>query len=235
MRMPSSSSCCCVTGEGAPVIGSAPVFVFGKAITSRMSSSPASCATTRSRPGAKPACGGAPYSNASSMCPKRCFASSSLMPSRRNTFSCIARWWIRTLPLRQLRAVADQVVGLAADARRVGLEQRDVFLERRGEQVVERVPAVLVVVPLDERELRDERVVQRARVGELLARRDLAAEAVERGLDALRRAGLERRLAALARDEQQQVALLRARALAPPRARDRARGTSRRASAPRLP
>ena len=88
-----------MTGEGAPVIGSAAFLVLGKANTSRISSSPASWATMRSMPGAKPAWGGAPYSNASSMWPKRARASSSPIPSSRSTCSCISRRWIRTLPL----------------------------------------------------------------------------------------------------------------------------------------
>ena len=48
------------SGFGASVIGSQPDWVFGKAITSRMLSSPAKMATRRSRPTAKPAWGGAP-------------------------------------------------------------------------------------------------------------------------------------------------------------------------------
>ena len=48
------------TGVGAPVSGSRPDWVLGKAMTSRMFSSPASSATRRSMPKAKPAWGGAP-------------------------------------------------------------------------------------------------------------------------------------------------------------------------------
>ena len=43
---------------GALVNGSAPDWVLGKAMTSRMFSSPTSSATRRSMPSAKPACGG---------------------------------------------------------------------------------------------------------------------------------------------------------------------------------
>ena len=46
--------------SGAPVSGSTPDWVFGKAMTSRMLSSPARMATRRSMPKAKPAWGGAP-------------------------------------------------------------------------------------------------------------------------------------------------------------------------------
>ena len=48
------------SGLGAPVMGSAPDWVFGKAMTSRMFSSPAKMATSRSTPTAKPPWGGAP-------------------------------------------------------------------------------------------------------------------------------------------------------------------------------
>ena len=48
------------SGVGALVSGSAPDWVLGKAITSRMFSSPTSRATSRSIPKANPACGGAP-------------------------------------------------------------------------------------------------------------------------------------------------------------------------------
>ncbi len=60
VRMPSSSSCLTSTGVGALVIGSMPDCVFGKAMTSRMFSSPARIATRRSMPKAKPPWGGAP-------------------------------------------------------------------------------------------------------------------------------------------------------------------------------
>ena len=55
-------------------MGSEALFVFGKAINSRMSSPCASIAAVRSMPQAMPPWGGAPYSKASSMWPKRSFA-----------------------------------------------------------------------------------------------------------------------------------------------------------------
>ena len=79
--MPSSSSCFAITGVGAFVIGSAPLCVLGKAITSRMFSSPARIATNRSMPNANPPCGGAPYRNGLRKNPNLRSASSSLMPS----------------------------------------------------------------------------------------------------------------------------------------------------------
>ena len=65
-----------VTSEGAPVIRQAPRCVFGKAITSRMFSSPSINITRRSSPGAIPACGGVPYCNASIKYPNLDFTSS---------------------------------------------------------------------------------------------------------------------------------------------------------------
>ena len=49
-RRNSSESCSASTGAGAPVSGSAPLAVFGKAMTSRIDGSPAIRATTRSMP-----------------------------------------------------------------------------------------------------------------------------------------------------------------------------------------
>jgi hypothetical protein len=55
-----SRSCSSVTSSGAPVIRSVPVWVFGKAITSRIVARPARIITKRSSPKASPPCGGAP-------------------------------------------------------------------------------------------------------------------------------------------------------------------------------
>ena len=59
-RRPSSASCAPSTGVGAPVMGSVPDCGLGKAMTSRMFSSPARMATRRSMPNANPPWGGAP-------------------------------------------------------------------------------------------------------------------------------------------------------------------------------
>ena len=59
----------CLVGAGALVSGSKPPPVFGKAMTSRIESVPASRATMRSQPNAMPPCGGAPYWNAPSRKP----------------------------------------------------------------------------------------------------------------------------------------------------------------------
>ncbi len=58
--MPASVRCWAVMGVGAPVSGSKPPRVFGKAITSRIESAPASSMQTRSQPNAIPPCGGGP-------------------------------------------------------------------------------------------------------------------------------------------------------------------------------
>ncbi len=58
--MPASARCASVIGVGAPVRGSPPDAVFGKAITSRIDEAPASSATSRSSPKAMPPCGGGP-------------------------------------------------------------------------------------------------------------------------------------------------------------------------------
>ncbi len=58
--MPLSLRCAGVIGVGAPVNGSPPLAVFGKAITSRIDCAPASKAHKRSIPKAIPPCGGGP-------------------------------------------------------------------------------------------------------------------------------------------------------------------------------
>ena len=60
--MRSSCSWRASTGAGAPVMGSDPEEVLGKAMTSRIDDSPASSMTMRSKPRPMPPCGGAPYS-----------------------------------------------------------------------------------------------------------------------------------------------------------------------------
>ena len=50
-----------VTGDGAPAIRSAALWVLGKAMTSRMLGSPANSITNRSMPGAIPPWGGVPF------------------------------------------------------------------------------------------------------------------------------------------------------------------------------
>ena len=58
--MAASLRCAEVIGVGAPVSGSPPLAVLGKAITSRIESEPVSSAQTLSSPKAIPPCGGGP-------------------------------------------------------------------------------------------------------------------------------------------------------------------------------
>ena len=66
-----------------------------------------------------------------------------------------------------LPAVAGKVVLIAANHARIALEQTEIGGERRREQVMERVPALVVLIPLDERRIDDKREQQRIRIGEL--------------------------------------------------------------------
>ena len=59
---------------------------------------PAISITRRSRPKARPPCGGAPNFSASSRKPNLRCASSASMPSRPNTADCMSARWIRTEP-----------------------------------------------------------------------------------------------------------------------------------------
>ena len=63
--------------------------VFGKAITSRILVAPVISITRRSKPNARPPCGGQPYFNAVSKKPNLFSASSASMPSKSNTADCI--------------------------------------------------------------------------------------------------------------------------------------------------
>ena len=76
--MCTSRSCCSETGPGAPSSRSCALAFIGKAMTSRMLSSPVSSITIRSMPGAMPACGGAPYLNALYKAENLAFRSSSV-------------------------------------------------------------------------------------------------------------------------------------------------------------
>ena len=75
-------------------MGSEPDWVFGKAMTSRMLSSPAKMATRRSSPTANPAWGGAPKRKAPSRNPKRASASSSVIPRAAKIRLWMSARWI---------------------------------------------------------------------------------------------------------------------------------------------
>ena len=77
----------------------APDWALGNAITSRIASLPVNTITSRSIPGAMPACGGTPYRNALIRCPNFSSISSAESPNLSNTLRCRSGRWIRTLPL----------------------------------------------------------------------------------------------------------------------------------------
>src|SRR5471032_1447607 len=88
--IPSSSKDAGFAKLGASVIKQAAAVVFGNAITSRMLSVPVSSITRRSRPKARPACGGVPYFRASSRKPNFSRCSCSLIPKMLKTVCCIS-------------------------------------------------------------------------------------------------------------------------------------------------
>src|ERR1700722_4228491 len=87
----SSSSCLSSMVPGASSMTSRPLLFLGKAIKSRMLSLPPRIAQSRSKPKAIPPCGGAPYSKAPNRKPNLCKASSGVIPSAANIFSCNSR------------------------------------------------------------------------------------------------------------------------------------------------
>ena len=93
-------SCRSSIGDGAPVSGSGPDCVFGKAITSRMFSSPASSATSRSMPKAKPGVGRGPVAERVEQEPELAPAASLRVDARaaRRSRCWMSGAWIRTLP-----------------------------------------------------------------------------------------------------------------------------------------
>ena len=187
---------------GALVIGSAPLWVFGKAITSRMFSSPARIATRRSMPNANPPCGGAPYWNGLRKKPNLRSASSALMPSSSKMLRLQLGLVDPDRTRTELPAVEHEVVGLAAHRHRVGVEQVDVVGVRLRERVVARLRAAARLVDADEhREVDDPQVAVRP----LVHRR--AAEVVAQLAEHLARGD------PLVGDDQQQVARLGREAL----------------------
>ena len=165
---PTSASCAVSTAAGAPVSGSEPEAVFGNAITSRIESRLARIATIRSMPSASPPCGGAPYLSASSRKPKR---DSRLLlgdPERGEHLLLDLGAVDTDRPAADLRAVEHDVVGARAQRARI-LEGAG----RRRERVVQRVPALLVRVPLEHREVDDPQQLVAALGDQVVAARDL--------------------------------------------------------------
>ena len=173
---PSSRQLGGVDGAGAPVSGSEPLAVFGNAITSRIDSRPARIATIRSMP-------------------KRDAAVRRRAVAQRVEQEAEAR--LRLLlgdaehvedllldlgavdtdrPAADLHAVEHHVVAARAHRARV-VEGA----ERRGERVVQRVPAALGLVALEHRQVDDPERVVAALGDEVEAPRELQAQLAERG------------------------------------------------------
>ena len=107
------------------------------------------------------------------------FASSSVMPSR---------WKIARLQrgvvnpdaaAADFAAVQHEVVGLCAHRAGFALELVDVLVVRRRERMVHRIPAAVVLVVLEQREIGDPEELERVRVQQVLLLRDREAELAE--------------------------------------------------------
>ena len=94
----SASSWSGLTSAGVSIIRQFAPCALGKATTSRKLSLPVRIIVKRSRPKAKPPCGGVPYLKASVRKPKRCCASSSDRPIILNIFACMSLLWMRIEP-----------------------------------------------------------------------------------------------------------------------------------------
>src|SRR5919112_2620251 len=99
-------------------------------------------------------------------------------------------------PRRELSAVGYEVVQLADDLQRVGIEQGQVLFTRHGEHVVHRLDAPLVLVPFEEREVSHPAHTENVTVGEPEAVSEVETQAAQ----ALEDYGV------LVRDEEQPVA-----------------------------
>ena len=194
----------------------------GRRSTSRMFGSPASSATNRSSPSAKPPCGGAPICSASSRKPNFSLASSSPRPSARKTplLDVLAVDPDRARP--ELPPVPDEVVRLAERRSRIALDQLLVPGDEARERVVAERPALVLLVPLEEREVDDPEELVPALVDEP----ELSPE-----VEPQERRARARRALGVARGEEHGRPRL---ARGTPRARPPT-GTSRSASAPRRP
>jgi hypothetical protein len=134
---PRSASTRGATGLGASVIGSDPDWVFGKAMTSRMLSSPAKMAVSRSIPTAKPGVGRSTVSEGAEQEPEpRREPPRRLIPSTAKTRLWMSARWITDAARAELPPVEDQVVGLGAHRCRVGLQAVEVVGVGHGERMV---------------------------------------------------------------------------------------------------
>ena len=124
-------------------------------MTSRMLSLPVSSMTRRSRPKARPPCGGTPYWKASSRKPKRLQACSLVKPSRLNILLLQGLVMDTDAAAAQLGAVQDDVVGFGPDFAGIGVQQRDILVHRAGERMMHGHEAVVFLVVFEQREFGD--------------------------------------------------------------------------------
>ena len=175
----------------------------------------------RSIPNAIPPCGGAPIASASSRKPNFSRCCSGVRSSSANTRACRSASWIRNDPPPSSLPFADQVVGVRDRVRGILVEAVDPVGGRPREGMVLGAVALLVLVPLEHREVGHPEPRLLRLVDQAQAVRELEPQRAEhaRGLLVAVR-GEEHRRAGLAREQR--------------RARPR-RGTSRSASAPPRP
>ena len=138
-----------------------------------------------------PPCGGAPYCSASSRKPNRSCCRCSVDAQQREHLRLHAGVVDPDRAAAGLAAVDHQVVRLGPHLRRVAVEQVNVLVQRRGERVVHRGPALLLGVVGEHRKLDDPRKMHRLRVVQLHLLADLRAQGVQRLARHLPRVGGE--------------------------------------------
>ena len=193
------SSCSSGTSDGAPLIGSTPAWFFGKAITSRRFGSRASTIVIRSIPSAIPPCGGAPIASASSRKPNFARCSSAPRPSRSKTFAWMSGSWILKQPPPSSLPFTIRSYACASASFGLLVEAVAPLVGRPRERVVHGVPARLVLVPFEHREVGHPQERERLVVDQPELASEVQAQRAEhaRGLLALV-GGEEQRLAVLA-------------------------------------
>ena len=129
-REPELLELAAATSAGAPVIGQMARWVFGNAITSRSESAPQRIITSRSRPKAKPPCGGAPYLRAARRKPNFSSASAGPMPSMLEDRLLHLRAVDTDAAAAELDAVEDEVVRARGAAAGVGGKRFGVGVRR---------------------------------------------------------------------------------------------------------
>ena len=117
-----------------------------------------------------PPCGGVPNSSASTKKPKRAFASSSDMPSSLKISRCSALVVDPDAAAADLAAVEHHVVGARADAARDRTRAAPASLSSGAVNgMVHELPALLVLQPVEHREVDDPEELEAVRVEQVLA------------------------------------------------------------------